>query len=192
MCILSRLVDVGGRGAGAGGDAALALAVEDFWAAALLRRHRRNDRALALHHLVVDSASRLDLTLHLGDAGDHPHQAAHAAHPLDLLQLLGEIVEVEGALLHLLGDLVGLLHVDRLSGLFDEADDVAHAENAAGDAGGVEVLQRVPLLADTEQLDRLAGDGAHRERSAAAAVAVGAGQHDAGDADAARGRPWRC
>ena len=50
--------------------------------------------------------------------------------------------------------------------------------------GGVEVLQRVPLLADTEQLDRLAGDGAHRERSAAAAVAVGTRQHDAGDADA--------
>ncbi len=34
------------------------------------------------------------------------------------------------------------------------------------------------------QLDRLAGDGAHRERRAAAAIAVDAGQDDAGDADA--------
>ena len=49
---------------------------------------------------------------------------------------------------------------------------------------GVEILQRVPLLADADQLDRLAGDGAHGERRAAAAIAVDAGQHDAGDADA--------
>ena len=62
-------------------------------------------------------------------------------------------------------------------------DDVAHAEDAAGDAARVEVLERVPLLADAHQLDRLAGDGAHGQRGAAAAVAVDAGQHDAGDAD---------
>ena len=34
------------------------------------------------------------------------------------------------------------------------------------------------------QLDRPAGDGAHGERRAAAPVAVDAGEHDAGDADA--------
>ena len=48
----------------------------------------------------------------------------------------------------------------------------------------MEVLQRVHLLADAEKLDRLAGHGAHRQRRAAAAVAVHAGQHDAGHADA--------
>ena len=48
----------------------------------------------------------------------------------------------------------------------------------------MEVLQRVPLLADTEQLDRLAGDGAHRKCRAAAGIAIGARQHDASDADA--------
>ena len=69
-------------------------------------------------------------------------------------------------------------------GLLDEADDVAHAENAVGEARGMKILERVHLLADAEELDRLAGDGAHRERRAAAAVAVHAGQHDAGDADA--------
>ena len=69
--------------------------------------------------------------------------------------------------------------------LFDEADNVAHAEDAAGDAPGVEVFERVPLFAGADQLDRLAGDGAHRQRRAAAAIAVGARQHDAGDADAA-------
>jgi hypothetical protein len=48
----------------------------------------------------------------------------------------------------------------------------------------MEILQRVDLFAGADQLDRLAGDGAHRQRGAAAAVAVDAGQHDAGEADA--------
>ena len=68
--------------------------------------------------------------------------------------------------------------------LLDEADDVAHAEDAVGEARGMEILERVHLLADAEQLDRLAGDGAHGERRAAAPVAVDAGEHDAGEADA--------
>jgi hypothetical protein len=71
-----------------------------------------------------------------------------------------------------------------LAAAFSTSDDVAHAEDAAGDALGVEVFQRVDLFAGADQLDRLAGDGAHRKRSTAAAVAVDAGQHDAGDADA--------
>ena len=82
------------------------------------------------------------------------------------------------------GELFGLFLVDRLGGLLDQADDVAHAEDAAGDALGVERLERVDLLAGAHELDRLAGDGAHRERGAAARIAVDAGQHDAGDADA--------
>ena len=49
---------------------------------------------------------------------------------------------------------------------------------------GMEILQRVHFLAGAEKFDRLAGDRAHRERRAAAAIAVDSGQHDAGDADA--------
>ena len=48
---------------------------------------------------------------------------------------------------------------------------------------GMEILQRVHLLADAEQLDRLAGDGAHGKRRAAAPVTIDSRQHDAGDAD---------
>ena len=48
----------------------------------------------------------------------------------------------------------------------------------------MEILQRVHFFAGADELDRLAGDGAHRQRRAAAAVAVDAGQHDAGEADA--------
>jgi hypothetical protein len=50
--------------------------------------------------------------------------------------------------------------------------------------GGDGILPARPFFADTDQLDRLAGDGAHRKGCAAAAVAVHAGQHEAGDADA--------
>ena len=101
------------------------------------------------------------------------------------VELIAQVVEIERALAHLLGD------AHRPSrrrwccgGLLDQRDDVAHAEDAAGDARGIEILQRVQLLAGADQLDRLAGDGAHRERGAAAAVAVDAGEHDAGEADA--------
>ena len=76
-----------------------------------------------------------------------------------------------------------LLGIDVLRGALDEADDVAHAENAAGDALRMEVFKAVELFAGAQELDRLAGDGAHRERRAAAAIAVDARQDDAGDAD---------
>ena len=125
-----------------------------------------------------------DLVLHLGDAGQHAHQAADAAHLLHLGELLAQIVEIERALAHLLGDARGLLGVDRRGGLLDQRDDVAHAEDAVGDARGIEIFQRIELLAGADQLDRLAGDGAHRERGAAAPVAVDAREHDAGEADA--------
>ena len=78
----------------------------------------------------------------------------------------------------------GLLGIDVGGGLLDQRDDVAHAEDAAGNARGIEIFQRVELFAGADQFDRLAGDGAHRERGAAAAIAVDAREHDAGQADA--------
>ena len=42
--------------------------------------------------------------------------------------------------------------------LGDEAEDVAHAEDALGHALGAELFERVELLADADELDRLAGD----------------------------------
>ena len=56
-------------------------------------------------------------------------------------------------------------------------------EDAPRDPVGVELLEGVHALAEADELDRLAGDRAHRERRAAAAVAVHAGEHDARDAD---------
>jgi hypothetical protein len=45
---------------------------------------------------------------------------------------------------------------------------------------GVEFFQRVHLFAGTDQLDRLAGDRAHGQRRTATAIAVHAGEHEAG------------
>ena len=92
--------------------------------------------------------------------------------------------KVELAFAHLLGGARGLFRIDIGGGLLDQRDDVAHAEDAAGDTRRMEILQRIGLFAGADQLDRLARDRAHRERRAAAAVAVDARQHNAGQSDA--------
>ena len=141
--------------------------------------------AICRRSMRVVEARLVHLLLHLGHAGHHAHHALHAAHLLHLLQLRLQVVHVELALLEALHHALGRLGLQRLLRLLDQRHDVAHAEDAAGDALGVELLERVELLAEADEADRLAGDGAHRERRAAAAVAVHAGQDHAGDADAA-------
>ncbi len=84
----------------------------------------------------------------------------------------------------LFGHLLGFGRSTLFDGLFDEADDVALAEDAAGDALGVERLKRLGRSPTPEEFDRQAGDGAHRKRRAAAAVAVRAGEHEAGERQA--------
>ena len=70
--------------------------------------------------------------------------------------------------------------VDVLLGSLDEGQDVAHAEDPAGQPVGVEDLEGVGLLAGAEELDRDAGDGRDGQRRAAAGVAVDLGQDEAG------------
>ena len=60
-----------------------------------------------------------------------------------------------------------------------------------GQAVGVEDLERVGLLAGAHELDGQAGDGADRQRRAAAGVAVDLGEDEAGDAAPRRGTPRR-
>ena len=61
---------------------------------------------------------------------------------------------------------------------------VAHAEDPAGHPVGMEDVEVLELLAGGREQDRHAGDLAHRQRGAAAGVAVELGQDDAGEADA--------
>ena len=167
------------RRARAVGDADLALRGQDLGLRAFLGRHRSHDRVEVDQHLVVGAALR-HRRLRLLEAGDHARERAEAAHAAHLIELRAKIVEVELTLRHLLRHRLGLFGLDRLGGAFDEADDVAHAEDAAGDARGLEELEPVELFTRTRELDRLSGDRAHRQRGAAARVAVHAGQHDAG------------
>ena len=89
------------------------------------------------------------------------------------------------ALLHALAAIFSrLVGVDRLAPPSRPGHDVAHAEDAAGDALGVEGLEPVELFAGAEELDRHAGDGAHGQRRAAAAIAIDAGEDDAGERQA--------
>ncbi len=178
-------VDVLGLGAGAGGDAALAARLEHVRIAPLPRRHRIDDRHLPLEHGFVEIALG-ELVFHFRDAGQHRHQPAHAAHRLHLRELFAQIGEIEGALAHLLGDARRLLGVDGRGGLLHQRDDVAHAEDAVGDARRMKILDGVEFLAGADELDRLAGHRAHRQRGAAAAVAVDPRQHDAGEVERAR------
>ena len=176
--------------AGAGGDAALAAGLEEVGGAALLLGHRVDERDLAAEEAVVE-AGLVHLLRHLRHAGEHAHDALHAAHLLHLLELALQVVHVELTLLEPLHHPLGGLELEGLLRLLDQGDDVAHAEDAPGDAVGVELLQRVELLAEADELDRLAGDRAHGERGAAAAVAVHAGEDDAGDADPGLELLWR-
>ncbi len=170
--------------AGAGGDALLAAGLQEVGVAALALGHRVDQRDLAAEHPVVE-AGLVHLLLHLAHAGQHAHDALHAAHLLHLLELRLQVVHVELTLLEALHHPLGGLGLERLLRLLDQRDDVAHAEDAARHLLGAELLEGVELLADADEADRLAGDGAHRERGAAAAVAVHAGEDDAGEADAA-------
>ena len=70
------------------------------------------------------------------------------SHLLDHPDLLEEVVEGEVALEHARGVFLGLLLVDDLLEVLHQADDVAHAEDAARHAVGAELLELVGRLAD--------------------------------------------
>ena len=181
---LEELVDLLDLGAGAGGDALLAARLEDVGVLALGRGHRGDDRGLALEDanrrcpsasicfFILPTPGSMPITPDMPPIfAIWPSCSARSSRSKTPFRIRS------AAFCAFSASMFG-------GGLLDQADDVAHAEDAAGDALRVEVLERVELLAGAEQLDRLAGDGAHRERGAAAAVAVDAGEHDAGDADA--------
>src|SRR5690606_22499647 len=125
---LEELVDVLHLGARARGNALLALGVHQFGAGALHRRHRADDRVHVNQYLVVDPA-RGHRLLGLLHAREHVGEHAEPAHLLHLAQLGPEVVEVELALEHALGLTLGILLLDDLGSLFDDRDDIAHAED---------------------------------------------------------------
>src|SRR5690606_36909396 len=147
-------------GAGAGSDTALARAADDVGVAPLRGRHRIDDGFHLLELLLGLGLGgfhlrRIDLAHH----GQFIHQRAQPAHATHLLQLVTEVFKIEAlAFLQLVRELLGLGLVELLLGLLDQAEHVAHAENARGDPVRMEGLEGVGLLAYAEELDRLAGN----------------------------------
>ena len=167
------------RHAGAVGDADLAPRVQQVRLGPLLRRHRQDDRFQPRDGFVVHLAGRHGF-LRLGHARQHLRQRAQATHLLHLAELRQHVGHVELALGKLGRHRLGLGDIQRFRRPFHQADDIAHAQDAPGRPLGVEGLQRVDLLAGADELDRLAGDEAHRQRRATARIAVHPGQHHAG------------
>src|SRR3546814_6563444 len=98
LVLLHQLVDVGRGHAGAGGDALAARTVEQGRVAALLLRHRIDDRHHPRHFLAGDL--RLDVVGTLANARQLVHQPGQAAHVLLLLELVLHRSEAHTSELH--------------------------------------------------------------------------------------------
>jgi hypothetical protein len=72
---------------------------------------------------------------------------------------------------------------DVLLGPLDECQDVAHAEDAAGEPIRVEHLERFGLLAGPEELHADAGDGCDREGRPTPSIAIDLGEDQPGHGD---------
>ena len=178
--LLQQPVQVLQLGAGAEGDAAFAGAVEDVGAGPLLRGHGVDDGLHPAEAAVVHPPRG---PLHGG--GGHPahprhfiQNAGHPAHILHLLQLGAEVLQIEPpALFGFAHQFLGLLPVNLALRLLDKRQHIPHAEDAGGDALGVERLKGVEPLAHADELDGLAGYLPHRQSRPAAGVAVRLGEH---------------
>ena len=131
------------------------------------------------HLLAVDLPCHL--LLDLPHARQHAQQVLERPHLLDGLELLAEVLEREIVVEDLLFELGGVFLRDDRLGLLDERQHVAHAQHARHHPIGMERLEVVEALAAAREGDRHADDRDHRQRRAAARVAVHLRQHDAGD-----------
>ena len=117
-------------------------------------------------------------------AGERAHELAHAAHLTDLAIHVDEVVQRELRFREALRrfGLFGLL-LDA-HGALDEAHHVTHAEDALGNAVGMEFLERIRLFTCADELNGLSCDLLDGKRAAATGVAVHLRHDDAVEVDA--------
>ncbi len=101
----------------------------------------------------------------------------------DLFDLISEVFKREIVAEQLLLHFLGGLEIDVLLDLVDEREDITHAEDARGNAVGMERFEGIALFAHADELKRLTGDGTDGESGAAAGIAVHFGEDDTGDAE---------
>jgi hypothetical protein len=94
-----------------------------------------------------------------------------------------KVVQVKGGGPHFFFHAAGVLLGNSLGGLFDQADDVAHAEDASGETLGIEGFKLIDFLADAGELNGLLGHLSQGERGSAPRVAVELREDDAGEAE---------
>src|SRR5208337_4136555 len=156
-----------------GGDALAARAGDDFVVAAFLGGHGVDDGFETNELFFVHVLRGL---LEAGEGADRRHHLEnrlHGTHLRDLTNLIAEVFEREAiAEQGFLGELLLLFAVQRRFSLLDERHHVAHAEDAAYNAIGMEGLEGVGFFTCTDELDGLAGHMPDGERRAAACVAV--------------------
>ena len=177
MELLDEPVDILYGGAAATRDALAAAAIEHLWLQSLLGSHRVDDGL----HLDECPLIYLHPLQCLSHTRDHAHELIQGTHALDGVQLVLEVDKGEGLFAEAFSQFATALLVDGLLGLLDQGDDVAHAQNARGDAIGVEGLQGLQAFPHADELDRLPRDLAHGKRGSPAGIPVHLGQHTAAE-----------
>jgi len=177
---LKQGVYLGDGGAAAAGDSLPSARVQDIWSRALGGSHGEDDGLNPGKLLLVKRG--IFQTTH---AGQHAKEIFEGAHAFEHFELGEEVLEIEG------GGAQFALHAECVffgngfGGFLDEADDVAHAEDAAGEAVGVEGLELVEFFAGSCKFDGAFGDFSEGEGGSAAGVAIEFGENDAGEAEGA-------
>ena len=184
LVLLEQPVDLGDRGPRARRDPLLAAAVQDLGVAPLVRGHGVDHGGDPGQRLLVH-ALRLLQGLERAALGEQVEEALERPHLLHRRELVLEVLEGELAGHALRGQLLRRVGVDGGLDLLDQRQHVAQPQDPRGHAVGMERLEVLGLLADAHELDRLSGRRHDRQRGAAARVAVGLGQDDAGQGERA-------
>jgi hypothetical protein len=178
---IEEIVEFGDGDTAAFGDSAAAAGVEDLRVAPFDWGHGA-DHGFHVPELLF-ALAHVCLLHRLGATGQHADDVLEGTKLFHLPQLNQEIIKRELAFAHFLLEPFGVFEVDCFSGAFDEADDIAHAEDARGHAFGMERFEIVELLADADELDRFSGDRFEAQGGPATGVAVEFGEDGAGNVE---------
>jgi hypothetical protein len=178
---IEEIVEFGDGDTAAFGDSATAAGVEDLRVAPFEWGHGA-DHGFHVAELLF-ALAHVRLFHRLSATGQHADDVLEWAKFFHLPQLNQEIIKRELAFAHFLLEPFGVFEVDRLSGAFDEADDVAHAEDARGHAFGMERFEIVEFFTDTNELDGFPGNCFEAQGGSATSVPVEFGEDGAGDVE---------
>ena len=155
-----KFVDVGRIGTRTFGNALLAAMFQKIGIGTFFFGHGRNNGQLAVKKIVIKTGSR-NLVFHFSDTRHHAENTAHTAQFFHLLELFGQIAQVEFALLHFFGKCGCFFLIYCFGSFFNQRNNVAHTQNTIGNAARMEFFQRFHFFAGCNGLDRLAGHGTH-------------------------------